>query len=28
MALPSAFKMTAWYVGFIQSHLDSYAPKS
>jgi len=21
------FKMTAWYVGFIKSHLDSYAPK-
>lgn len=28
MALPSAFKMTAWYIGFIMSHLDSYAPKS
>lgn len=28
MALPSAFKMTAWYMGFIRSHLDSYAPKS
>jgi len=21
------FKMTAWYVGFIKSHMDSYAPK-
>jgi glycosyltransferase involved in cell wall biosynthesis len=24
----SLFKMTAWYIGFIRSHLDSYAPKS
>ena len=23
----NVFKMTAWYVGFIKSHLDSYAPK-
>lgn len=26
--LPSVFKMVAWYVGFIASHIDSYAPKS
>lgn len=24
----STFKMTAWYIGFIRSHSDSYAPKS
>jgi len=24
----SVFKMTAWYVGFLRSHFDSYAPKS
>jgi glycosyltransferase involved in cell wall biosynthesis len=28
LAVQSAFKMTAWYVGFIRSHLDSYASKS
>lgn len=24
----STFKMTAWYIGFMRSHSDSYAPKS
>jgi GT2 family glycosyltransferase len=26
LALESTFKMTAWYVGFLRSHFDSYAP--
>jgi len=28
LAVQYTFKMIAWYVGFIRSHLDSYAPKS
>jgi glycosyltransferase involved in cell wall biosynthesis len=28
LPFPSAFKMTAWYAGFVRSHLDSYAPDS
>jgi glycosyltransferase involved in cell wall biosynthesis len=27
LAFQSTFKMTAWYIGFIGSHLDSYAPE-
>lgn len=27
LAFQSTFKMTAWYMGFIRSHEDSYAPK-
>jgi len=28
LAFQSTFKMTAWYVGFLRSHLDRYAPGS
>jgi len=28
LAFQSTFKMTAWYMGFLRSHLDCYAPES
>jgi glycosyltransferase involved in cell wall biosynthesis len=28
LAFQSTFKMTAWYAGFVRSHLKSYAPRS